>query len=91
MSAAVTDAGQGVVFRHEGDSRLAAAVRGAERRFDLTDAALDGKALSLQKVREHGGRLVLLERDLGRGVDPQRKVDQLLLSPFDLVRCPLFD
>ncbi len=72
----VADLGERVVLREDRDARATLADAGAERGRHAAGAALDLDAAALDGLGEPGGGAVLLEAQLGVGVDLRGDVEQ---------------
>src|SRR5205807_1989627 len=77
VATAMPDIGERVVLREERDRRAILWTHArAERRFQPSDAPLDGVARALQEGGDRGQRMALLVRELGMAVDVTREQDE---------------
>ena len=76
VAARVTDTGKGVVLGTDGDGQRTAAGGGDERGGHVTHTHVDGEPAGTQRIGDPLTRLVLLERQLGIGVDEMRQLDE---------------
>ena len=76
VPAGVAHAWQGVVLGDEGEPELAAAVAGLDRRRHVGEGAGDLEALRLEHRRDGPAADVLLEGQLGVGVDELGELDE---------------
>ena len=93
VAAGMAQARQRVVLGDEPDgrARCRAARSGGDRGGDLRDAALDGKPVALEHLRDPGDGLVLLEPCLGVGMDPERQVARLRVEPVQRFERPCLE
>ena len=91
VPAGVADAGQRVVLEADGDVRAGPAGSSDEGGLQAVGAALGRDALVLEHVAEQVVGVVLLEVQLGLGVDPVGHVDQEVGTPVDLLGHAVLD
>ena len=90
VAAGVADPGEGVVLAHHRDHRsVTVAGAGLEGGVEAVGVALHGQAVVGQHLGEQVVRMLLLEAQLGPGVDAVRHVEQLGSQAIDLVARPL--
>ena len=87
VAAAVPEPGQRVVLGEDPDPRAVAAAPaapdGADRGGQAAGRELDLEPVPGEDLRDRRGRVVLLERRLGVGVDPVRELEDLVAGGVD--------
>jgi len=83
VPAGMSDAGQGVVLRTDAEDQRPAAHRRTQRGRQVGDPALHGEAGRGELVTHPGAGALLLEADLGVGVQPVRQGDHLVPGALD--------